>query len=102
MDNVRPHIAKKVAEFLAGNGMKRAPHPLYSPIEPPVTSAFSGTSRASSQVHHSSPINFCRRLMRFFQSVEKVTLERMFQEWMDGLGQCYVTADDLVEGMYKV
>jgi hypothetical protein len=102
MDNTRPHSAKKVAEFLAGNDMKRAPHPMFSPIEHPVISPFLGTSRVSSQVHHSSPINFYRRLMQFFQSIEKFTLERVFQEWMDRLGQCCVTADDLVEGTYKV
>jgi hypothetical protein len=34
-DNARPHTAKKVTEFLAGNGMKRAPHPPYSPDLPP-------------------------------------------------------------------
>jgi histone-lysine N-methyltransferase SETMAR len=30
-DNARLHTAKKVTEFLAGNNMKRAPHPAYSP-----------------------------------------------------------------------
>jgi transposase len=30
-DNARLHTAKKVTEFLAGNGMKRAPQPLSSP-----------------------------------------------------------------------
>jgi hypothetical protein len=34
-DNVHLHSAKKVTEFLAGNGMKRAPHPPYPPdLEP--------------------------------------------------------------------
>jgi hypothetical protein len=30
-DNARPHTAKNVTEFLAGNGIKRAPHASYSP-----------------------------------------------------------------------
>jgi hypothetical protein len=30
-DNTRPHTAKKVNKFLAGNDMKRAPCPPYSP-----------------------------------------------------------------------
>jgi histone-lysine N-methyltransferase SETMAR len=30
-ENARPHTAKKATEFLAGNGMKRTPHPPYSP-----------------------------------------------------------------------
>jgi hypothetical protein len=30
-DNVHPHTAKKVTEFLGGNDMKRAPHLPYSP-----------------------------------------------------------------------
>jgi transposase len=29
--NARPHTAKKITEFLAGNGMIRAPHPPYPP-----------------------------------------------------------------------
>jgi histone-lysine N-methyltransferase SETMAR len=29
-DNARPHTARKVTEFLAGNGMKRVSHPPYS------------------------------------------------------------------------
>jgi hypothetical protein len=36
--------------------------------------------------------------MRFFQSVEKSILERMFQEWMDRLAQCYMVADGFAEG----
>jgi hypothetical protein len=31
MDSAHSHVAKKVPEFLAGNGMKRTPHPLYPP-----------------------------------------------------------------------
>jgi histone-lysine N-methyltransferase SETMAR len=31
VDNARYHTVKKVTKFLAGNGMKRAPHPPYSP-----------------------------------------------------------------------
>jgi hypothetical protein len=34
-DNARHHTAKKLTEFLAGNDMKRAPHPLYSPALTP-------------------------------------------------------------------
>jgi histone-lysine N-methyltransferase SETMAR len=30
-DNARLHTAKKITEFFAGNGMKRASHPPYSP-----------------------------------------------------------------------
>jgi transposase len=33
-DNACPHTAKKVTEFLAGNGMKRAPHSPHSPDLP--------------------------------------------------------------------
>jgi hypothetical protein len=34
-----------------------------------------------------------------FQSIEKATLERVFQEWMDIMTQCCVAVDDLIEGM---
>jgi hypothetical protein len=38
----------------------------------------------------------------FFQSIEESTLERVFQEWMDRLVQCFVAVGGLVEGTYKV
>jgi histone-lysine N-methyltransferase SETMAR len=60
-DNARPHNGKKVTEFFAGNGMKRAPHPPYSPDLAPCDFYLLDTSKAGSQVHHSrNPVNFCR------------------------------------------
>jgi hypothetical protein len=33
-----------------------------------------------------------------FQFIEKATLERVFQEWMDRLAQCRMVIGGLVEG----
>jgi hypothetical protein len=33
-----------------------------------------------------------------FQSLEKATLERVFQKWMDKLAQCCVAVGALAEG----
>jgi hypothetical protein len=34
-----------------------------------------------------------------FQSIEKATLERVFQEWMDRLAKCCVAVGGLIEGI---
>jgi hypothetical protein len=36
-----------------------------------------------------------------FQSIEEVTLERVFREWLDRLAQWCVAVRGLVEGMKK-
>jgi hypothetical protein len=97
-DNARPHTAKKVTEFLAGNGMKRIPCRRIHRTWHRAISTFLGTSKTGSQVHHSrSPINFCRRVMQFFNPLN-ATLEHLFQEWMDKWGQRCVAVGGLVEG----
>jgi hypothetical protein len=71
-DSACPYTAKKVTEFFAGNGMKRPSHPPHSSDPAPCDFYFLGTSNAGLQVQHSrSPINFCRRLMRFFSPLKK-------------------------------
>jgi hypothetical protein len=58
-DSVRPHTAKKVTEFLAGNSRKKLPTCRIHRTWHRATSTFLGTSKARSQMHHSrSPINF--------------------------------------------
>jgi transposase len=101
-DNARPHTAKQVTEFLTGNGMKRAPHPPYSPDLAPrdfclfgyIKGRLAGTSfeKADQLLHAIDAI---------FQSIEKATLERVFEKWMDRLVQCCAAVGGLVEGQYK-
>jgi transposase len=80
-DNARPHTAKKVTEFLAGNGMKRAPHPPSSPdlalcdfyLFESLKGRLAGTS-------FEEPDQLLQAIGAIVQSIEKATLERVFQE----------------------
>jgi hypothetical protein len=47
-----------------------------------------GTSKVGSQVHHSGePDQLLQAIDAIFQSIEKATLECVFQEWLDRLAQ---------------
>jgi hypothetical protein len=60
-DNARPYIAKKVTEFLVGDGMKELPTRRIHRTWHRATSVVLGISAAVYQAHHlKSPINFCR------------------------------------------
>jgi transposase len=97
--NPHPHTAKKVREFLAGSGMKRAPQPPYSPDLAPcefhlcwyIKDRLAGAS-------FKEPNQLLQAIDAMFQSIERVTLECMFQEWIDKLAQCCVAVGDLLEG----
>jgi transposase len=101
-DNARPHTAKKVAEFLAGNGMRRVLHRPYSPDLAPcdfylfgyIKGRFAGAS-------FEEPGQFLQAIDAIFQSIEKGTLKRVFQKWMDRLAQCYVAVGGLGEDTSK-
>jgi hypothetical protein len=45
------------------------------------------------------PDQLLQAIDAIFQSIERATLERVFQEWMDRLTQCCVAVGDLVESM---
>jgi histone-lysine N-methyltransferase SETMAR len=98
-DNARPHTAKKVPEFLAGNGMKRAHHPPYSPDLAPCD--FYRCDHIKGRLAGASfeePDHFLQEIDAIFQSIEKATLERVFQGWMDRLAQCCVVVSGFVDG----
>jgi hypothetical protein len=88
--NAAPHTAKKVTEFLAGNSMKRDPHPPYSPDLAPCE--FYPFEYIKGRLAGAS-------FDAIFRSIESATLERMFQEWMDRLTRCCMAMGGLVEGM---
>jgi hypothetical protein len=101
-DNVHPHTAKKVAEFLAGNGMRRVPHPPYSPDPAPCDFYLFGYIKgrladASLEV----PDQLLQAIDAISQPIGKAKLERVFQEWMHRLAQCCVAVGDLVESTSK-
>jgi histone-lysine N-methyltransferase SETMAR len=85
-NNARPNTAKKVAKFLACNGMKRAPHPLYSPdLAPCEFYLFRYIKSRLAGASFKDPDQLLQAIDVIFQSVEKATLERVFRERMDRL-----------------
>jgi histone-lysine N-methyltransferase SETMAR len=92
-NNVRPHTAKKVTEFPTGNGMKRTALPQYSPdLAPCDFYRFGYTKGRIAGASFEEPDQRLQAIDVIFQSVEKVTLERVFQEWMDRLAQYCVAS----------
>jgi hypothetical protein len=98
-NNARRYTAKMVTEFLAGNGMKKALHLPYS-LDLALCD-FCPFGYIKSRLVGASfeePDQLLQVIGVILQSIEKATLERMFQEWMDRLAQCCVAAGSLVEG----
>jgi histone-lysine N-methyltransferase SETMAR len=98
-DNARSHTAQKVTEFLAGNGMKRTPHPPYSSDLTPCDFYLFGCIKGRlAGASFEEPDQLLQAIDAIFQSIEKATLERMFQERIDRLAQCCVAVDGSIEG----
>jgi hypothetical protein len=98
-DNACPQTAKNVTEFPAGNGMKGAIHPPYSPdLAPCNFYLFGHTKGRLAGASFDEPDQLLRAIDAIFGSIEKVTLERVFQEWIDRLAQCYMAIGGIVEG----
>jgi hypothetical protein len=82
--------------------MKRAPHPSYSPDLAPCDFHLFGYIKGSFVgASFEEPDQLLQAIAAIFHSIEKATLERVFQEWIDRLAQCCVAAGDLIEGTQK-
>jgi transposase len=98
-DNARPHTGKKVTEFLAGNGMKRAPHPPYSQdLAPCDFYLFGYIEGRLTGASFEDPDQLLQAIDAIIQSPEKTTMESVFQEWTGRLVQCCVPVGGLMEG----
>jgi hypothetical protein len=99
VDNARSHTAKNVPEFMAGNGLKRAPHSPYSPdLAPWDFYLFGYVKGRLACASFEEPDQLLQAIDAIFQCVERTTLEHVFQEWMDRLSQCCVAVSGSVEG----
>jgi transposase len=98
-DNIRRPTAKKITELLASNGMKRVPHAPYSPDLALCDFCLFGYIKGRlAGASFQRPDQLLQAIDAIFQSIEKATLKRVFQEWMDRLAQCYVAVGGFVEG----
>jgi hypothetical protein len=84
MDSARPHVAKKVPEFVAGNGMKRTPRPLYSPDLTPCDFCLFGHINGRLTGASFDPGRLLQAIDAFFQSIEKPRWNACFRSgWTD-------------------
>jgi hypothetical protein len=101
-ENARPDTAKKVAEFLAGTGMKRVSNQPYSRgLTTCDFSLFRYIKGRLAGASFEEPDQPLQAIDAIFQSLEKAPLEYVFQEWIDRRAQCCVAVGGLVEGMQK-
>jgi transposase len=97
-DNAGSHTEKKVTEFLAGNDMKRAFQPPDSPdLAPCDFYLFGYIKDRLADASFEELDQLLQAIDAIFQSIDKATLERVFQEWMYRLAQCCVAVGGLVE-----
>jgi hypothetical protein len=79
--------------------MKRTPHWPYSAYLAPCDFCLFGYIKGRlAGISFEEPDQPLHAIDVIFQSIEKATLERVFQEWMDRLAQCCVAVGGLVEG----
>jgi hypothetical protein len=79
--------------------MKRAPSQPYSLDLAPCDFCLFGYIKARLvDASFEEPHQLLQVIDAIFQSIENVTLECVFQEWMDRLAQCCVVVGSLVEG----
>jgi hypothetical protein len=99
VDSARSHNAKKVTEFSAGNGIKRPPHRSYSPNQASCDFYLLGyiKDRLAGALFE-EPDQLLQLIDGMVPSIEKATLECMFQEWTDRLGQYCVAVGGSVYG----
>jgi transposase len=79
-ENARPHTAKKVTEFLAGNRMKRAPHPPYSPdLAPYDFDLFGYIKDRLAGASFEEPDQIFQKIDAIVQSIEKLRWNACFR-----------------------
>jgi histone-lysine N-methyltransferase SETMAR len=97
-DNARPHIAKKNLEFLKDNSMNRAPHPAHSPdLAPSDFYLFGYIKQVLAGTQFDDRAQLFMRIDGILEGIQKVTLEKVFSDWMERLEQCIQIAGNYVE-----
>jgi hypothetical protein len=96
-DNARPHTARSSTDFLEANGMKRAPHPPYSPdLALSDFYLFGDVKRRLSECVLSGRDELRSALEGILWGLEKLTLIDVFREWMRRLRICIETKGEYV------
>jgi hypothetical protein len=91
-DNTLPHTARQTLDFIATSGMVQALHLPYLPDLAPSDFYLFGylKGRLQGQTFEDGDRLF-DAIMTLTATIEKVTLERVFLEWMEILRRCIET-----------
>jgi hypothetical protein len=94
-DTTRPHTAKVSTDYVTRNGMKRAPHPAYSPDPAPSDFfLFGSVKRKLMGYRAESESEFLVRIGVILGEIPREVLNAVFFEWMDRLQKCIETNGD--------
>jgi transposase len=98
-DNARPHTARQTRDFIEAYGMEQAPHPPYSPDTTPSDFyLFDYVKDRLQRQHFEDGDQLFDAIIALAGTIERVTLQREFLEWMEGLRRCIDANDEYVGG----
>jgi histone-lysine N-methyltransferase SETMAR len=98
-DNARPQTAGGTLRYLEASGMVRVPHPPYSPDLAPSDFFLFGYLKSMLQGRHfERSEGLLAAILALLDTIENVTLQRAFLEWMKRLTKCLSTNGEYVGG----
>ena len=97
-DNTRPHVSKKVVEYMESHGMDRAPQPPYSPdIAPSDFYLFGYIKGLLAGRTFQSADELLSAVTEILNEISEKTLLRVFKEWEERLNQIIILNGDYIE-----
>ena len=97
-DNARPHVSKKVLEYMDSHGMDRAPQPPYSPdIAPSDFYLFGYVKGLLAGRTFQSADELLSAVTEILNEISEKTLLRVFKEWEERLNQVIILNGDYIE-----
>jgi hypothetical protein len=96
-DNARPHTAKLSTQYFNDNRMKSGPHPPSPDLAPSDFYLFGSVKRCLAGLSLEEADQLLAAVEGVLEGIEKVTLQAVFLEWMDGLRKCIATNGEYTE-----
>lgn len=96
-DNAKPHTARKATRFFELSGLKKAPHPPYSPdIAPSDFFLFGYVKEKLKGSSFETRYELFAEVQKILNEIPKETLENVFEEWDDRLRMVINTNGDYI------
>ena len=97
-DNARPHISKKVLEYLESHDMERAPHPPFSPDIAPADFYLFGYIKGLLAGRSFSSIDeLLSAVIGILNEISEIQLMKVFKEWEKRLNEVVMLNGDYIE-----